>query len=78
VSSASGDVERTRGGSDPMLSVASPMNLPGEEVVEEDELLELDAPAEPEEQERFEEELERIASAERQAASDVNLIRLFQ
>jgi hypothetical protein len=52
------------------------MIMPGEEVVEDDFFVDLDAPLDDQDEIRFEDELVRIASAERDAAADAELIRL--
>jgi hypothetical protein len=66
----------SRGPENVTRTLATPIELPGDEVVEKDELFELEAPADPEEEALFEEALEEIASAERDAASDVDLVHL--
>ena len=60
-----------------MPDVVRVMIMPGEEVVEDDDdFVDLDAPLDEQDETRFEDELERIASAERDAAADAELIRL--
>lgn len=59
-----------------MSDVVRVMIMPGEEVVEDDFFVDLDAPLDDQDEIRFEDELERIASAERDAAADAELIRL--
>lgn len=59
-----------------MSDVVRVMIMPGEEVVEDDYFVDLDAPFDDEDEIRFEDELKRIASAERDAAADAELIRL--
>ena len=59
-----------------MSDVVRVMIMPGEEVVEDDFFVDLDAPLDDQDEIRFEDELGRIASAERDAAADAELIRL--
>lgn len=59
-----------------MSDVVRVMVMPGEAVVEDDDFVDLDAPLDDQDEIRFEDELERIASAERDAAADAELIRL--
>lgn len=59
-----------------MSDVVRVMIMPGEEVVEDDFFVDLDAPLDDQDEIRFEDELVRIASAERDAAADAELIRL--
>jgi hypothetical protein len=59
-----------------MATMLRPIKVPGQVVVEQEELDELDAPTEAAEEEQFEVELEQIASAEREAATEADLIHL--
>ena len=59
-----------------MSDVVRVMIMPGEEVVEDDFFVDLDAPLYDQDEIRGEYDVVRIASAERDASADAELIRL--